>query len=159
MTTLTLEEMERRSHPEPNTGCWLWMGATYNKGYGSVREKGGAGKLRGAHRVMYEICHGPIPDGHVVMHTCDNPPCVNPAHLRVGTHRSNCDDKMTKGRGGHLRGEQVSRSVLDEAAVREMRALSRPVPLVQREGLARKYGVALITIENALYGQTWRHVK
>lgn len=73
--------------------CWPMPN---NKGYGMVRVDG---RLDTAHRVAYSITKGEIPEGLVVRHDCDNPPCFNPAHLFVGTHQDNVDDKEKKGRG------------------------------------------------------------
>ena len=75
--------------------CWEWTGARSPAGYGRI--KGDNGTLQ-AHRVAYELTHGPIPDGLFVMHSCDNPPCCNPAHLSVGTNADNVHDSMRKGR-------------------------------------------------------------
>jgi hypothetical protein len=73
--------------PEPNSGCWLWTGATGNPGgYGNV---GFQGSTRGAHRVVYELLVGPVPDGLVLDHLCRNRPCVNPDHLRPVTQLEN----------------------------------------------------------------------
>lgn len=80
--------------------CWLWRGAITSAGYGSVgivcREHHEV--TRPAHRVAYVLAHGDIPSGLVVMHSCDNPPCVNPAHLSLGTHADNRRDSIAKGR-------------------------------------------------------------
>ena len=76
-------------------GCWEWQGATVAAGYGCVRVHG---KLYLNHRVSYEYHHGPIPEGLIVRHTCDNPPCFNPDHLLVGTHADNARDKVERGR-------------------------------------------------------------
>lgn len=76
--------------------CWLWMGAK-SKGYGRYRIVRGANSRR-CHRVSWELAHGPIPPGMVVMHSCDNPSCVNPAHLSLGTQRDNVHDAIAKGR-------------------------------------------------------------
>jgi lambda repressor-like predicted transcriptional regulator len=76
-------------------GCHEWSGGRSPQGYGSVAFEG---QMRGAHRLAYELFVGPIPDGMVVMHECDNPCCVNPAHLRVGTYADNTRDMLEKGR-------------------------------------------------------------
>lgn len=80
--------VERRGPGE----CWEWTAHRLPKGYGVF----GPGVV--AHRVAWEVAHGPIPDGLHVLHTCDNPPCCNPGHLRLGTPQDNVDDMMRKGR-------------------------------------------------------------
>lgn len=78
-------------------GCWEWQGSINTTGYGQIYL--GAGRRRSVtHRVSYELAKGPIPDGLVVMHSCDNPRCVNPDHLSVGTHADNAADRDAKGR-------------------------------------------------------------
>lgn len=78
------------------TDCWEWKKATNNIGYGMFRWTKGI--MRTAHRVSYELFKGPIPKGMIVCHTCDNPKCVNPDHLWVGTNKDNFDDMVKKGR-------------------------------------------------------------
>lgn len=79
-------------------GCWLWQGARHQQGgYGLFNFDG---KLQVASRVMWQLERGPIPDGLHVLHTCDNPPCVNPAHLFVGSAAENAQDRGRKGRHG-----------------------------------------------------------
>lgn len=85
--------------------CWPWLGAVGARGYGVVRHDG---RARVASRVAYEMANGPIPDrrrelgvhGLSVLHSCDNPRCVNPAHLSLGTHADNMRDAASKGRLG-----------------------------------------------------------
>ena len=79
---------------DPNTGCWLWAGRMSGNGYGQASGRRG----KPAHRLSYESRHGPIPPGMVIMHRCDTPLCVNPAHLRVGTQADNVRDMYIKGR-------------------------------------------------------------
>lgn len=76
-------------------GCHIWTGVKNPKGYGSINFKG---KNLRAHRISYTIYNGEIPYGLLVCHRCDNPPCVNPAHLFVGTASDNEQDKLSKGR-------------------------------------------------------------
>ena len=82
----------------PNS-CWNWTGAKHSFGYGSVRISRRAYK---AHRVSYEWLIGPIPEGMCLLHTCDNPMCVNPSHLQVGTKMDNTQDMMKKGRHKYI---------------------------------------------------------
>ena len=77
-------------------GCWLWMAGCFSHGYGAFAFQNKRPGL--AHRFSYELHHGPIPRGRVVMHTCDTPRCVNPDHLRLGTQSQNIWDSVNKGR-------------------------------------------------------------
>ena len=94
------ERVEHLSTPEPNSGCWLWLGAVRN-GYGRLIIGSRSDKTRrsvSAHRLSYETYIGPIPSGLEVCHKCDVRCCVNPAHLFVGTRQDNVDDREAKGR-------------------------------------------------------------
>ena len=77
--------------------CWVWTGGTVGRGYGYLSR--GGPKLILAHRYVWEITYGPIPDGLCILHKCDNPPCVNPTHLYIGTHSDNMRDMIERGRG------------------------------------------------------------
>ena len=92
-------------------------------GYGVIRNT--EGKLKGAHRVSYEIHKGNIPDGMCVLHTCDNPGCVNPEHLWLGTHKDNSNDMSRKGRSGFqgVRGSAHPSTKLSTADVQQIREL------------------------------------
>ncbi len=81
-------------------GHWLWVGSTDKDGYGGIQQplKNGGQKYKPAHIMAYELYKGPVPKGMVVMHMCDTPKCVNPAHLKLGTTASNIADKVRKNR-------------------------------------------------------------
>lgn len=92
-------EIFHKIHVDKN-GCWLFDNPTYGKGgsyefYGSIVYKG---KHLGAHRAVWIATKGPIPDGMLVLHTCDRPPCCNPDHLFIGTHQDNTQDMIEKDR-------------------------------------------------------------
>lgn len=88
-------------------GCWEWTAGLRHGGYGSFYVAiDGLGRNVAAHRYSYEMHHGPIPEGAEIMHSCDNPRCVNPAHLSAGTHAQNMQDMGAKRRNtlvGHSR--------------------------------------------------------
>lgn len=93
--------------PVPESGCWLWLGAWQGCGYGHASRNYGN---RAAQRLMYEHLAGPIPEGMLLCHKCDTPPCVNPDHMFLGTDADNAADKSRKGRAGgfKLTREQVA---------------------------------------------------
>jgi HNH endonuclease len=101
--------------------CWEWTaGKAGRMGYGKVKRHG---KTTLAHRVSWEIANGQIPDGLQVCHHCDNPPCVNPSHLFLGTQKENLEDRDRKGRAVWSPGERNGTSKLTEDHVREVRRL------------------------------------
>ncbi|MBZ9873113.1 HNH endonuclease [Mesorhizobium sp. BR1-1-9] len=81
--------------PEPNTGCWIWLGPTFK---GARPKLGVRGVSKLAYRLSHAVYKGPIPAGLIVCHRCDTPLCINPDHLWLGTHADNTADKMRKGR-------------------------------------------------------------
>ncbi len=86
------EKVDKRGPDE----CWPWLAYADKDGYGQIRVDGR--RTKPAHRVGYELEHGPIPDNILVCHTCDNPPCQNPTHWFIGTNADNMTDKVSKGR-------------------------------------------------------------
>ena len=88
------------SFVEPRGDCWEWTGATHGGGYGKFCYRAAPKVMlqRTAHRISWEMLYGPVPDGLLVCHSCDNPPCVRPNHLFLGTHAANMRDMKQKGR-------------------------------------------------------------
>jgi hypothetical protein len=93
---------DTRSRHVPDMPCIEWKHIVHPDGYARVREYR-RGPRRMAHRVIWEEVFGPIPDGMLVLHRCDNPPCINPAHLFLGTHTDNMRDRAAKGRDPNSR--------------------------------------------------------
>lgn len=91
--------IEERSIPVPFAGCWLWLLSCGSHGYGQAYLSKSC-RVTTAHRVAYEAFRGSIPPGMLVQHKCDQRWCVNPDHLELGTDKTNCDDKVRKGRDG-----------------------------------------------------------
>lgn len=94
--------------------CWEWTASLHKDGYGNFHKKLSSGRFVYvlAHRYSYELWFGEIPEGMYVCHTCDNPKCVNPSHLFLGTQQDNMDDMLSKGRLNDRSGENNSRSKL-----------------------------------------------
>lgn len=124
--------------------CWGWTAATDNHGYGFIMVNKVPKK---AHRISWELHHGPIPDGLHVLHKCDNPRCSNPDHLFLGTHSDNMLDKVRKGRHGGLSVEQVQ-----EVRRRVRRGDTQTL-------LAAELRVHISTINAIVRGRNWSHVQ
>lgn len=151
-------KVDRRGDDE----CWEWRGSRGVSGYGCV-ELPETRRLVGAHRASWILHFGSIPDGLFVLHRCDNPPCVNPHHLFLGTHEDNMADASVKGRivASRARGERSGNARLTDAQVAEIRRrhLSGVHP-ARRTGnstteLAREYGVTRQYIGQLVRG-VWR---
>lgn len=117
------------------------------------------GKNYNAHRWAYSQEHGLIPRGMEVMHTCDVPACVNPAHMKLGTHVENMKDCKEKGR--HSKGETNTHAKLTESQVLEIRANPPKLGRGLREldECASKYGMSKTAIYCAMTGRTWKHIQ
>lgn len=129
------------------SGCIEWQKSKNSRGYGKFKT---GGKTVSAHRFSYEAHNGPIPDGAVVRHACDNPPCVNPDHLLVGTHADNSMDAVTRNRVA--RGERDGNAKLTAADVTEIVKL---LPHNARADIARMFNVSASTIDAIYYGRVW----
>lgn len=136
-------------------GCWIWRGDRDSRNYGRIRDfRKGHERSIGAHRVAYQLTHGQIPDRLVVCHRCDNPPCVNPAHLFLGTMKDNQSDMARKGRSA--RGERQGGAKLSEQDIPRIRELYA-AGSTQRE-VAQAFGVSQGTISLIVKGAVWGHV-
>lgn len=137
--------------------CWIWTGGRTGHGYGSFFLDG---RTQRAHRVCWEMLHGSIPDGLLVLHRCDNPLCVRPDHLFLGTHADNTRDMVHKSRGGtppRLIGERHPGARLDADIVRQIRSRYASGAITQSQ-LATDYGVSQGTIGFIVRGETWQDV-
>lgn len=132
------------------SGCWEWIGTRKSDGYGLMRYPR---KYVGAHRISYQEFVGPIPDGFHVLHRCDNPCCINPAHLFAGTNADNVADKMAKGRRPSTFGEANPKARLKAADVLEIRASAEA-----GVALAKKYGVTPTQISEIRHRKSWGHL-
>lgn len=136
--------------------CWMWKGGRYNTDYGRFCANA---RMYLAHRASYEIFVGPIPEGAFILHSCDNPPCVNPAHLRAGDHRENMADMKERGRAKSpcLAGERHPHARLSEDDVREIRRRYASGKESQQR-IADDFGVRQTLISQIVLRQAWRHV-
>lgn len=146
--------LERYQHlyiPEPNSGCFLWFGATFASGYGQVRIDG---CNVAAHRLSCEEAYGPLGDLWA-LHRCDNKPCVNPDHLFPGTPKDNALDMIAKNRHGRIgaRGELSGRTSLTEADVIAIRASK-----ATQQVLAGEYGISQQAIGRIINRKRWSHI-
>jgi len=149
------------------THCWIWTGLTNKKGYGRF----GVSRDRGmvlSHRFAWELLQGSIPDGMCVLHKCDNPPCVCPEHLFLGTRIDNNKDMEKKGRANYIawkfmkpehraRGERIAKTMTEES----VRCLRREyagggTSFVK---LGKKFGIGKTTVENIVRRKKWAHVQ
>ena len=149
---LLMEKFSKRfwAMVEKADGCWLWTGSGTR--YGKMKV---AGKEVMAHRISWELEYGPITDGLFVLHRCDTPKCVNPAHLFLGTGSDNTRDMDNKGRRRpHHKGPKPK---LTDSQVREARWLYETGEFHQKD-IADHYGVSRSTINDAIRGHTWKHV-
>lgn len=144
-----------------DNGCWEFTGYLNNKGYGEIGKGTRAEGLMLAHRASYEVHVGPIPDGMIIMHTCDNPKCFNPEHLQLGTMKDNYDDMVSKKRNVVTYGEAHGNTKLTKKDIEQIK--KEYIPAIKRgrgyksnsTALAEKYGVTRQYIAQILKGD-WR---
>ena len=144
------------SHVEKTPGCWRWTAFVDKKGYGQVGywDNGKTVTYR-AHRVAYMISRGTIPPGLLVLHSCDNPRCVRPDHLRLGTLSDNVQDMLQKRRNNPPIGDR-GRHSLSNDDVRTIRLLYR-TGILQAD-LATQFGVHNAQISKIVNRKQWKHI-
>ncbi len=144
----TIQERFEAKFEKSDTGCWNWTAGRSKAGYGQFSI---AGRTQSAHRIAYQFYVGEIPEGMLICHFCDNPACVNPSHLFLGTQADNMIDCANKGRrasgekhwSAKLTGEQVEN-------IRQMRSEG-----ARNDDLARLFGVAQSAISKIAHGRSW----
>lgn len=141
--------------------CWPWLASTARGGYGQFAIRHGS--LTPAHRYAWTLANGPIPDGLWVLHSCDNPPCCNPAHLFLGTQQDNVDDMCSKrrhwahkGMSGN-RGTKNGRAKLNDADVHLIR--HRFACGESQSRIALDYPVSRIKIGHIVRRESWSHLQ
>lgn len=134
----------------PRTRCWEWIGCRNKDGYGITYE---TYKNVSASRVSYKIHNGPIPNGMCVLHHCDNPGCVNPEHLFIGTQQDNVKDMDQKGRRVICIGTKRGNSKLNELKVVAIMKDPSPYPII-----SKKYNISVSVICAIKQRKTWKHV-
>lgn len=136
--------------------CWMWTGAPDREGYGLMYTSiDGVKRHYRSNRLSYLIHVGNIPDGMIVCHACDNPGCVNPAHLFIGSPAENTHDMLSKGRGG-MRNLRNGRAKITEDDVRQIRILRAQG--VRSRVLADRYGISSSMVDNIVRRHSWKHV-
>ena len=149
-----LVERFNSKYRKDESGCWIWTASTAGKGYGQIKLPGQRKQIY-AHRLSYLIHKGEEPGNKHVCHTCDNPRCVNPDHLFIGTSQDNHDDMKAKGR--HTYGEKSATVKLTEEQVKQIvNMLSAKVPQIR---IAKAFNVHQSTISKINLGNRWQHIK
>lgn len=139
----------QRVHVKDEDSCWNWLRSPLGQ-YGVFNIKG-AGNIR-THRVAWAIINGPIPEGMEILHSCHNPSCVNPKHLRPGTQQENMQDRKESNRGYKPKGTLNGRAILTSEQVQE---IQRATSDTTNETLAYKYGIGTSQISRIRNKKEW----
>jgi len=138
--------------PEPNSGCWIWLAACDRDGYGFFSLSKPRRMVK-AHRASFVFYRGAVPDGLCVLHSCDNPACVNPDHLFTGTNLDNVHDRVAKGRSARVHGSLRAHAKLHESDIPLIRIDHR-----SQQAIADDYGIAQTTVSAIKLRRKWAHV-
>jgi len=136
-----LERYPDRVVPITESGCWIWTGPITERGYGTTGHSGNP-----VHRESYRLSKGPIPPNMFVLHSCDVPLCVNPAHLRVGNQKDNMQDAVKRGR--HTGGKN---KLLTEENIKDIRSSNK-----SQSSMAKEYGVSVSCIHLIVKGKRYK---
>ncbi len=135
--------------------CWVWAGCKQWNGYGRIG-RGGSGLTILTHRAAWEMANGPIPEGMRVLHTCDNPPCCNPAHLFLGTQADNGADMARKGRAARLRGEMNAEAKITATDAEDIRRLAAAGQ--RHKDIALRYAIGKTQVGRIVRRECWGHI-
>lgn len=141
-------------------GCWIWTGNVSKAGYGNLWTPEKRGYVY-AHRFSWRLANGEIPDGLCVLHKCDNPPCVNPSHLFLGTKRDNTHDMISKGRAklhNPKRGEENGSAIINTEQAIQIKELLATGAFTLKEIASRTRSTTYIVFD-IKRGKTWAHLK
>ncbi len=140
--------------PRPNKYCIVYLGSLSKDGYGIF---GINKKSYPAHRISYELFVGKIPKNMMVLHKCDNPKCVAPQHLFLGTHLDNMKDMVAKKRNASNKGEKHGCSKLLEKDVIKIKKLLDKG--IKRRIIAEMFKISSATVYDIKYKRSWKHLK
>ena len=147
-----VDRIMARVEVNAETGCWVWQGGCNGDGYGQITDD--SGTTQKVHRVMYEHSVASIQHGMKICHSCDNPPCCNPAHLFQGTDAENREDARQKGRLPH--GERAPTAVISDSVAIEV--IERLMRRESHRSIARLLGIKPSVVHDIHAGRTWRHL-
>lgn len=138
------------------SGCWEYPVKSKGSPYGIMRN--GTGHTEKPHRFSWRLTQGDIADGLFVLHKCDNPCCVRPSHLSLGSHFDNMRDMASKGRTGVHRGENNYLAKIDDKIALEIKEMWATGNFYKMD-IARKFNVSHSLVWNVINGNTWKHVQ